>query len=453
MVAALKSKFADFFAKGHERTLVARKNIALSFLIRAGGILVGLVLVPMTINYVSPAQYGVWLTISSIVQWLNFFDVGLGNGLRNNLTHSLARGEKEKAKVYVSTTYAALTLIAILTFILFASTSRFVGWQAILNINAESEETLRSVMWVAVGCFCIQFVVQLINVVLAATHQSAKASFIALFGQLSTLVAIYYCTHYVPGSLFILVAIVASMPVLAFIISSLFLYGDALRSLAPNWQFVRFRHAGGLLNTGGIFFIIQIGVLIIFQSNYVIINQLLGPEQVTIFSVCYKLFSVTIVVFNIIMLPLWSSFTDAYAKQDFNWLKSSLHQMRKLWIAFAGLTIALLAGSPLIFKLWVGDSVVIPLTLSICMTVYVIANLWHMLHVYLLNGIGKIRLQLILVSFGAVLNIPVAFFLGRHFGVIGVVGTNAFFFTMLGVIYSLQCERIIAGKAIGIWNK
>ncbi|WP_198045043.1 lipopolysaccharide biosynthesis protein [Spirosoma montaniterrae] len=453
MVTALKSKLTDFFVRGHERTVLVRRNIALSFLIRAGGILVGLVLVPMTINYVSPAQYGVWLTISSIVQWLNFFDVGLGNGLRNKLAHSLAIGEKEKARVYVSTTYAVLALIAILTFVVFAVSSSFVEWRSVLNVDAEKEETLRSVMWVAVGCFCIQFVVQLINVVLASTHQSAKASFIALFGQLSTLAAIYYCIHYVPSSLFALVAIVASMPVLAFIVSSLFLYRNVLASLAPNWQFIRFKHAGSLLNTGGIFFVIQISVLVIFQSNYVIINQLLGPEQVTIFSVCYKLFSVTIVVFNIIMLPLWSSFTDAYAKQDFNWLRNSLHQMRKLWLAFAALTILILVCSPLLFKLWIGESVSVPMSLSVCMAMYVIANLWHMLHVYLLNGIGKIRLQLILVIIGALLNIPIAIYFGKSFGIIGVVGTNTLFFLVLGVVYSLQCQKIISGTAVGLWNK
>ncbi len=407
----------------------------------------------MTINYVSPAQYGIWLTISSIISWLNFFDVGFGNGLRNKLAHSLAVGETDKARVYISTTYIALAIIASFTFIVFSITNSYINWRSVLNVTTEKEETLRLIMWVAVGCFCAQFVIQLINIILTATHQSARASFINLFGQICTLVAIYYCTNYQPASLLTLIIIVASSPLVALIIASIFLYRTSLSNLSPNFKLVNFRYANDLLTTGGVFFLIQIGVLILFQTNYIIISQLLGPEQVTIFSVCYKLFSVTIMIFNIIMLPLWSSFTDAYAKSDYSWLKGSLQNMRKLWLLFTGITIFILCCSTFLFKEWLGENVSVPLSLSICMTVYVLANLWHMLHVYILNGIGKIRLQLILVTVSALLNIPMAIFLGKNFGLVGIVGANAIFFVCLGITYSVQCERIIQGNATGIWNK
>ena len=453
MVAELRNKLTGFFVNGHERTLLVKKNILLSFLIRVGGILIGLFLVPLTINYVSPVQYGIWLTISSIIGWLNFFDVGFGNGLRNKLAHSLAIGETERARVYVSTTYVALGLIAIFTFILFWATNLYISWSSVLNVTGEKEETLRLVMKVAVGCFCIQFVIQLINIILAATHQSANASFITLFGQVCTLIVIYYCTHYQPGSLLTLVAIVAITPVFALAVSSLFLYRNKLRFLSPSFKLVNFKHASELMNTGGVFFLIQIGVLIIFQTNYVIINQLLGPEQVTIFSICHKLFSVTIMVFNIIMIPLWSSFTDAYAKSDFEWLKNSLQQMKKLWLIFSIGTVLILCCSPFLFEKWVGGNISIPWSLSVCMTVYVIANLWHMLHVYLLNGTGKIRLQLIAVTVSALLNIPVAVFLGQRFGLIGILSANSLFFIGLGMLYSIQCEKIVRQQATNLWNK
>jgi O-antigen/teichoic acid export membrane protein len=453
MVADLRSKLTGFFVNGHERTLLAKKNIALAFLIRGGGILISLILVPMTINYVSPAQYGIWLTISSIIGWLSFFDVGLGNGLRNELAHSLATGETEKARVFVSTTYVALALIAGSILILFSVANPYINWSSILNVTTEKEETLRLVIWVAVSCFCVQFVIQLINTILAATHQSANASFITFFGQLFTLATIYYCTQYVRGSLLTLVAIVASTPVIALFVATFILFRNKLHTLSPSFRLVNFSYARNLLNTGGVFFFIQIGALVLFQTNYIIISQILGPEQVTTFSVCYKLFSVTIMVFTIIMTPLWSSFTDAYAKSDFNWLRSSIQKMRKLWLLFSAITLLILCCSQYIFENWLGKGITVPWSLSICMTVYVIAYIWQMLHVYLLNGISKIRLQLILVTISALLNIPIAVLLGKRFGLAGIVSANTIFFVVMGIIFSIQCEKIIQQRATEIWNK
>ena len=57
-----------------------------------------LFLVPLTINYINPLQYGIWITISSIITWMSFFDIGLGNGLRNKLAQCLAINDFETSK-------------------------------------------------------------------------------------------------------------------------------------------------------------------------------------------------------------------------------------------------------------------------------------------------------------------------------------------------------------------
>ena len=106
-----KEALLGFFTKGHARTLRAKKNIAASFLIKGASIVIGLMLVPLTINYLEPTKYGIWITLSSIIGWFGFFDIGLGHGLRNRFAEALAKGKHELARSYVSTTYAILSLI------------------------------------------------------------------------------------------------------------------------------------------------------------------------------------------------------------------------------------------------------------------------------------------------------------------------------------------------------
>ncbi|MBE0664157.1 MAG: hypothetical protein IH597_17000 [Bacteroidales bacterium] len=81
----LLNSFNAFFTKGHERTLRAKKNILASFIIKGLNIAIGLALVPLIINYLDPTRYGIWITLSSMIAWFGFFDIGLGHELRNRL--------------------------------------------------------------------------------------------------------------------------------------------------------------------------------------------------------------------------------------------------------------------------------------------------------------------------------------------------------------------------------
>ncbi|MBQ5911837.1 MAG: hypothetical protein IIW93_01920, partial [Bacteroidaceae bacterium] len=103
----------NFFTKGSERSVKSKLNIISMLFIKGGSILIGLLLLPLTLDYVDSETYGVWLTISSMVAWISFFDVGLGNGLKNKLAEALAQKDTELGKKYVSTTYALMTLIFI----------------------------------------------------------------------------------------------------------------------------------------------------------------------------------------------------------------------------------------------------------------------------------------------------------------------------------------------------
>src|ERR1700744_3778520 len=116
MISYLKSKVQNFWNGGHERTLKIKRNIIYTFLIKGGSVVIGFVLIPLTIGYVDKEQYGIWVTIASLVLWMNTFDIGLSNGLRNKMAHALAMGEKDNIVKYISTTYALLFLIAFAIF-------------------------------------------------------------------------------------------------------------------------------------------------------------------------------------------------------------------------------------------------------------------------------------------------------------------------------------------------
>jgi O-antigen/teichoic acid export membrane protein len=156
MISLVKSLSRSFFKDGHERSLKVKKNVTISFLIKGASIPVSLLLVRMTINYINPVQYGIWLTISSIIAWMYFFDIGLGNGLKNKLAHSLALNQEEEMNKYVSTTYAVISIIAFVFFAIFFGASFFFDWNKVLNVPSSVTYNVRPVVMIVIFCFSLQ---------------------------------------------------------------------------------------------------------------------------------------------------------------------------------------------------------------------------------------------------------------------------------------------------------
>ena len=88
-------------------------------LLKGGSIAISLLLVPLTLSYLNEYEYGVWLTLSSVLSWIYILDIGLGNGLRNKLTEAIALDDLKLAKIYVSTTFYSLTFIVIVIYAVF----------------------------------------------------------------------------------------------------------------------------------------------------------------------------------------------------------------------------------------------------------------------------------------------------------------------------------------------
>ena len=131
--------------KKNSRSIAVKKNIIFSFFLKGISILVSLQIIPLTINYVNPTKYGIWLTLSSIIAWLSFFDLGFAHGFRNRFAEAKANGDILLAREYVSTTYAVLFMLFSGIFLLVMTINYFVDWSQILNIDVDYRSELQVV--------------------------------------------------------------------------------------------------------------------------------------------------------------------------------------------------------------------------------------------------------------------------------------------------------------------
>jgi len=452
MISTLSKKVKNFLEIGHERTLKIKKNIIYTFLIRGTSVLIGFMLLPLTIHYIDGVQYGIWITIASLVAWINTFDIGLSNGLRNKLAHSIAIDERENIVKDIANTYALLFIIASIFFISFFVVGSFFNWNMLFNIQKSINYDIWPIILIALGGFCLQFILQPINSILIATHQPFRSALILLIGQALTFILIFFLKMFTVGNLYILVIIASGSPVFTLLVAGFYLYKTSLKNFAPRFDAIQLKKSSGLVTTGGMFFFIQLGALILFETDNIVITKTLGPLEVTNFNIAFKYFSIITVAFGVIITPYWSAFTDAFAKNDFKWIKDSINKMLFVWMFFALFSILLYFLSATLYRLWIGENIVIPSLLSISLAVYVNAVVWNVIFAYLLNGIGKLRVELIMMVSTAVLNIPLSVFLIHRIGVSGTVIANIIVFLIMNVTITYQCKLILNKKAKGIWN-
>ena len=438
---------------GHERSVKAKKNIFYSFFIKGISIALSLVLVPLTIHYINPTRYGIWLTLTSIIYWFSFFDIGFGNGLRNKFAEAVAKGEDELARIYVSTTYAILSLIIGFVLLVFFVVNSFIDWTKILNTPADMARELSVLAMIVFVFFCIQFVLQLIVTVMTANQEPAKASFFNVLGQVFSLTIIFILTKTTEGNLILLGLTLGFAPVLVLLASSIWYYSHDYRKYTPSIKFVNFKYARDLMTLGIKFFIIQIASVIIYQTSNIIIAQLFGPAQVTPYNIAYKYFSIIPMGFGIIMVPFWSAFTEAWIKHDTKWIKNTIKNLVLIWSVICIGAIIMLVFANFIYRIWIGKEVVVPFSMSVVMALFVIINAWCGIFSHFLNGVGKIKLQLYSGTLGALINIPMAIYLGKTLGIYGVVLSTAILGFISAIWSPIQYWKLINNKASGIWNK
>ena len=190
------------------------------------------------------------------------------------------------------------------------------------------------------------------------------------------------------------------------------------------------------------------------RDSFLILHYL-AASDVTNYNVSYKYFSVILILNNIICMPLWSAFTEAYVKKDFIWIRNIIKKMLIVfvfWILVGGI---MLIGSNTIYGLWTGMELNIPYSLSAVVYLFMLTCCWNGIFIAFINGIGKIQLQVLLSILPILLMLPLSKLLISvfHFGVTGIVLCMLLFNIISSLMISIQVWIILRGTDRGIWAK
>lgn len=437
----------------NSRNKMLRNNIFFLVFLKIVGLLTSLVIVPITINYLNNEVYGIWMTITSILYWITTFDIGLGNGMRNYLAEALATNDTKLGKKYISTTMLLLSLIALSMAIVLLYPLITINFNSFFNTNAIAGNELRMAVVIAVGFTLMNFVLKNIGMIFVAMQKYAINDLLSISGNVIALIIIYILTKVTTGNLVLVVLAYTMTSCVVFLLAAIPLFWKH-PELKPSLRFFDKSLGKKIVGKGFGFFVIQISsCLVIFGAANFFITQSCGPTAVTTYNIAYKFFNLLVIAYTIILAPMWNAYTDAYVKGDMQWIKATFNKALKFWVLSICGGLGMLLICNLFYKLWIGNMVNVPLSVSASTLVYVCFFNLNNCATYLINGLNKIFVQIIISLAVTALYIITVLAFGRKLGVEGIVLSMAASYAVMSVVHLYQCRKLINGKADGIWNK
>jgi O-antigen/teichoic acid export membrane protein len=389
---------------------------------RGANLITMLISVPLALHYLGNEQFGVFATLVAITAMLGFADLGLGNGLVNAVADANGRDDLVAARRSVSTAFVLLTGLALALAGGFVALYRHVDWAGLLNAStpAAANEAAPAVA-ALVACMLINLPFGTVQRVQIGLQEGYRAS--AWNGLGAPL-----------GLGFMAVAISLHLG-LAWIVAAT--TGGLLLASAMNFAVFFFRKrpdlrpairdfdpvaAEGLLGAGVGFFVLQLGVVVTFQTDAIVLARIIGPSAVTTYSIPLRLFLFVPLALGLVLAPLWPAYGEALARGDRDWVRQTLVRSLRLTVVVsvaASLILALAA--PTLVHLWVGGGVSPRGSLVVAFAIFaVVISASNALSMFL-NGTHVIRLQAVLTSVMIFANLGLSIVLTRRVGISGVL--------------------------------
>ncbi|SDO76155.1 lipopolysaccharide biosynthesis protein [Selenomonas ruminantium] len=427
----------------NNRSKNLKKNIIYSVGLKALGVLLSFMLLPLTVHYLSEVEYGIWVTLFSVMNWINMLDMGIGLGLRNKLAEAVAREDLLEIRAYISTGVWTMMCLGTIFFVVFHIVMSTVNMQKLFNTTAVTEQVLYEVTYWT-GIFVIlAFVLSVINQIYYAYQKAAMVGGIGIVHSLVMLVVVYYLTLQ-PSHRLIYFVFAFGVAMISSRLAFIGYFFHCQWKVFPWLKYFQFNKVRSISNLGIKFFIIQICCIFGFTFNNLLITEFLGPEYVRTFDIISKVMGFSFVLQNLAMTPLWSAYTEAYVRHDYLWIgrvfRKSLYLTVGIIMGF--LVVALFIDQ--VIYLWMHIRLEYSNLLLGLIGFYYVEIMFCNVSCMLLNGIGDINIQMLTWILTAVSVIPFTYYwsLMANMGLEGIALGMTLSLVWLDVILPLQIFKI-----------
>lgn len=412
-------KLKKFFKNKSANTKTLVTNILGAFFVKGLSLVISLLTIPAFISYFNDNTYlGIWYTVLSFVTWFLTFDLGIGNGIRNNLVTCFVKKDIQNARQIISSGLAISILFSVLIWVIGYTVIQYVDWNSLFNIDKKIVEPtiLRDVMVLLFSAIAIRLALVSIGAIFYALQLSSINNLLALLSSIGIFVYIKLFHFSTPQQALIQIAnayiLCYNLPL---ILAGLVIFITKLKYTLPSFRYISKSALRQVCVIGGIFFYCQILFTIITNSDQFVITKYFGAIFTVDYTFYYRLTSIIGMVVALCMTPLWSMITKAREENNMTWLRK-LYIILK-WIA-SGIIFLEFLFIPLlqpIMNIWLRDNTIeVYYPTAIAFAFYGALFIMNNIFATFACGLSMMRIQYIWYTIGLIFKI-VFIILGKYY--------------------------------------
>lgn len=404
----------------NERYRLATLSIVASIASRVVSVVLTLLSVSLTLPYLGVERFGIWMTVASFAAMLTFLDLGVGNALTNRVAYRAAEDDTAVLRQTISGGLAFLALIGLGMGLLLWLVASILPWASVMKLDQAAllSETRQAAMTFAM-LFGLSIFTGGIQRVFGGLQRAYIGHIATAVATVAACIGLWFAARAQLGISALLTIMLGAQSVAGLFL----LWWLAAHKL---FAFKSITHFGQLesrhlFKAGGLFFLLQIGTMIGWGADSLIISSTLGVTQVAVFSVVQRLFQFATQPLGILNAPLWGAYADAHARHDKSFIKKTLKH--SLLITFAGATLGalvLLLFHAWLIEKWTHGRIVASIAFVAFFAVWVIFDALGNAFAMFLNGAGVIRAQVSAVMLFIVLVLPMKMVFINYFGLMGI---------------------------------
>ena len=427
-----------------ERYRRAAWSVIADIVSKASGMAVMVMSVTLTLPYLGEERFGVWMTIASFAGMLTFLDLGIGNALTNHIAKAVTHDRHETLSSAISGGLGLMLLVGVVMALILIVIASQLPWQSLIKVKDTVlyDEIRIACMWFA-GLFGLNLFTSSIMRVFSGLQQAYYGHIAASVGSWLALVALWWLTQKHAGISILLIVSLGAQS-----LSGLFLLGLLIQKkllLARGIFRAIGREYKVLFHSGSLFFILQIGCMIGWGADSLIISATLGASQVAVYNVTQRLFQFVSQPLAMMNAPLWAAYADAHARHDSEFIKKTLKRSLFLTLGSAILgAIILLSIGQQVIEIWTKGSIFSPLLFIAVMGVWTIIDSVGNSFAMLMNGCHIVKPQMMSVLIFCMLTIPIKFLFVYEYGLVGIiVATILVYIISVPIFYAIFFRAVI----------
>jgi len=423
-------------------------HLLMSGFYKGGSGLALFISIPLLIKYLGNEDYGIWVLVFTVFQWVLLMDFGIQSALKTKIPILLHNNEIDLIKGYIKSTYKYGAYIALCIFILATAYVSLFDIKTALNISFHTRSFVWLLFTVNILFFCCNLVAGIHKSLYVAYLKGKYAEeslavnqfgFLFLFG-----IAMFLFPDIRPEYKLLLVSVLnGGFCLLVNIGYTIRFFKMEQLNLntkqKPPKHFIR-----ETLKIGMKFMVIQLCMILFFTVDNYIISNNFSPKDVVPYDSVNKIFQLPVMVLFAALSPMWSMFAKDYVEKKHQNLLLSFKRFNLFSIGIT-IAIAILALiCPFIISIWIKEPLLIPENLVLLIAIITAIRIFTTFYTNFLNGIGRLNRYTVIIVVSLIVKIPLTYFLiSLGYGINSVAISTVCILIFWLVFIPFECYSIV----------